>query len=72
MSDIIRNIESTAANVDKISYAPCPIPITESYNILEMGLGKQRRIDYIRPNGNCFFRSLSKKLLGHEKFHHLI
>ena len=68
----ILGMESTAENVDKISYAPRPIPTTETYKILEMGLGKQHRIDYIRPNGNCLFRSLSKKLLGHEKFNHLI
>ena len=63
---------STAANVDKISYAPCPILTTESYKSLEMSLGKHRRIDHISPDGNCLFRSLSKELLGHEKFHHLI
>ena len=35
-------------------------------------LGRQRRIDYIQPDGNCLFRALSKEILGHEKFHHLI
>ena len=68
----ILGMESTTANVDKISCAPCPVPTTESYKFLEMGLGKQCRIDYISPNGNCLFRLLSKELLGHEKFHHLM
>ena len=68
----ILGMESTAANVDEISYASCPIPTIESYKILEKGLEKQRRIDYISPDGNCLFRSMSKELLGHEKFYHLI
>ena len=72
MSYAILGMESTAANVDKISHAPCLVPTTESYKNLEMDLGKQRRIDYINPDRNCLFRSLSKELLGHEKFHHLI
>ena len=72
MSYAILGMESTTANGDKISYTPCPVPTTESYKFLERGLGKQCRIDYISPDGNCLFRSLSKELLGHEKFHHLI
>ena len=72
MSYAILEMESTTANVDKISYTPCPIPTTESYKFLEMGLGKQRRIDHISPDGNCLFRLLSKELLGHEKFPHLM
>ena len=42
MSYAILGMESTTANVDKISYTPCIVPTTESYklNFLEMGLGK--------------------------------
>ena len=47
-------------------------PAPRSYDNLEKTLGKQRRIDYITPDGNCLFRSLSKEILGHQKFHHLI
>ena len=75
MSYAVLGMESTAVNVDKISHAPCPIPTTESYKNLEMDLpnGKaMQNIDYINPDGNCLFRSLSKELLGHEKIHHLI
>ena len=72
MSYAILGIESITDNVDKISYTPCIVPTTESYKFLEIGLGKRCSIDYISPNENCLFRSLSKKLLGQEKFHHLI
>ena len=65
-------MENTTRNIDGSSYTLCPIPNTESYQKLEMYLGKLRRIDHIKPDGNCLFRSLAKELLGHEKFHHLI
>ena len=37
-----------------------------------MSLRKYHRIDHISPDEKCSFRSVSKELLGHEKFHHLI
>ena len=64
--------EGTATNIDNISYTLCPIPSTKSYKSLEIALGEQRRIDHIKPDGNCLFRSLLKELLGHEKFHHIV
>ena len=49
-----------------------PIPHVQLYENLEKSLGRQRRIDYITPDGNCLFCSLSKEILGHQKFHYLI
>ena len=63
-------MDTTATSIDILSYTLTPVP--RSYDNLEKILGKQRRIDYITPDGNCLFRSLSKEILGHQKFHRLI
>ena len=65
-------VDKTADNVSQARYLLHPPPDTEGYKVLQSMLGKQRRIDYILPDGNCLFRALSKEILGHEKFHHLI
>ncbi len=49
-----------------------PPPSTEGYKGIQDMLGKQRRIDNIKGDGNCLFRAISKELLGHEKFHNLV
>ena len=45
---------------------PDPVPATEEYQHLQNIIGEQRKIDYIRGDGNCLFRAISKELLGHE------
>lgn len=49
-----------------------PIPSTKEYRDLQDMLGGERIIDHINSDGNCLFRSISKELLGHEKFHHVL
>ena len=49
-----------------------PPPSTKGYKDIQDMLGQQRRIDHIKGDGNCLFRAISKELLGHEKFHHLV
>ena len=64
-----RQLSLALLGIDKtadVNEARCilhPPPDTEGYKLLQNMLWKQRRID---------FRALSKEILGHEKFHHLI
>ena len=72
LSLALLGIDKTADNVNEARCILHPPPDTEGYKLLQNMLGKQRRIDYIQADGNCLFRALSKEILGHEKFHHLI
>uniref|UniRef100_A0A0B7B5S1 OTU domain-containing protein n=1 Tax=Arion vulgaris TaxID=1028688 RepID=A0A0B7B5S1_9EUPU len=43
------------------------------YDVLKVKLApEKRKIDYIKGDGNCFFRALSKGLYGSEKYHKTI
>ena len=47
-----------------------PSPSYPIYEVLKKQLSKENReIDYIKGDGNCFFRALSKQIHGTEKFH---
>lgn len=47
-----------------------PTPSYPIYEQLKIQLSKENRvIDYIRGDGNCFFRTLSKELYRTEKYH---
>ena len=72
LSLVLLGVEKTANNVHETKCILHPPPETEGYKGLQSMLGKLQRIDYIQPDGNCFFRAVSKEVLGHEKFHYLI
>ncbi|GFO49696.1 otu domain-containing protein 1 [Plakobranchus ocellatus] len=47
-----------------------PAPSYPIYDELRKQLSQEsRKVDYIRGDGNCFFRALSKQLYGTEKYH---
>ena len=51
-----------------------PPPTTsKDYGIIQEALQQQnRQLDSIKGDGNCLFRSISKELLGNEKYHTMI
>ena len=72
LSLALLGVDKTANNVKEARCILHPPPDTDGYKGLQSMLGKQRRIDFIQADGNCLFRTLSKEILGHEKFHHVI
>lgn len=47
-----------------------PTPSYPVYDYLKPRLASiERQLDYIRGDGNCFFRALSKEMYGSEEFH---
>ena len=72
LSLALLGIDKTADNVNVARCILHPPPDTEGYKLLQNMLRKQWRIDFIQADNNCLFRALSKEILGHEKFHHLI
>lgn len=72
LSLTLLGIDRMASNVNEARCILHPPPNTQGYRDLHSMLGQWRRIDYIQADGNCLFRALSKEILGHEKFHHII
>lgn len=47
-----------------------PAPSNPVYEVLKELLAKEnRKVDYIRGDGNCFFRAISKIMYGNDNFH---
>ncbi|XP_005093661.1 OVARIAN TUMOR DOMAIN-containing deubiquitinating enzyme 6 [Aplysia californica] len=70
-SDPSPSVSKTSTEDDEKEVNPAPsYPV---YDILKDKLAQEnRQIDYIRGDGNCFFRALSKQLYGSERFHKTI
>ena len=53
LSLALLGVHKTADNVSQARCLLHPPPDTEGYKLVQSLLGKQRRIDYIQPDGNC-------------------
>uniref|UniRef100_A0A2C9L3A4 OTU domain-containing protein n=1 Tax=Biomphalaria glabrata TaxID=6526 RepID=A0A2C9L3A4_BIOGL len=62
-TDVSDNAESTKCFVQ-------PTPSYPIYSILKRQLDKEERlVDYVKGDGNCFFRALSKLMYGSDVYH---
>lgn len=73
--DVRKGSEKESASKQSVCCHPGPTDVTEapSYPIYDYLMPKltaqDRQIDYIRGDGNCFFRAISKDVYGTEDFH---